>query len=141
MGAELYPDFNVFEVARPYARELMLDRFKPGRLAARVRTEARSLGRVLVDTPHQLSDILEEFRDGEVEIGVRTEALDVISQRLDPVVNRVVVAIVAAAGVVGSSILASFGDGFLHVVAGLGFGLSLVLGFWLVWGVIRSGRI
>jgi ubiquinone biosynthesis protein len=141
VGVELYPDFNVFEVARPYARELMLDRFKPGRLATRMRTEARSLGQILLDTPHQLSDVLEELRDGEVEIGVRTEALEVLAHRLDPVVNRVVVAIVAAAGVVGSSILASFGDGFLHVVAGLGFGLSLLLGFWLVWGVVRSGRI
>ncbi|HZD87539.1 MAG TPA: AarF/ABC1/UbiB kinase family protein, partial [Gaiellaceae bacterium] len=27
VGVELYPDFNVFEVARPYARDLMLERF------------------------------------------------------------------------------------------------------------------
>src|SRR5262249_5216147 len=31
VGAELYPDFNVFEVARPYARDLMLERFSPQR--------------------------------------------------------------------------------------------------------------
>src|SRR5919202_5147996 len=31
VGVELYPDFNVFEVARPYARQLMLERFSPGR--------------------------------------------------------------------------------------------------------------
>ena len=29
VGIELYPDFNVFEVAKPYARELMLERFTP----------------------------------------------------------------------------------------------------------------
>jgi ubiquinone biosynthesis protein len=141
VGVELYPDFNVFEVARPYARELMLDRFKPSRLAARARIEARGLSRVLLDAPYQVADVLEELRDGQVEIGFRSEGLEVLSHRLDPVVNRLVVAVVAAAGIVGSSILAAFGDGFLHVVAGLGFGSSLVLGMWLVWGVIRSGRI
>ncbi len=141
VGVELYPDFNVFEVARPYARELMLDRFKPGRLAERARIEARSLSRVLLDAPYQVADVLEELRDGQVEIGFRSEGLEVLSHRLDPVVNRLVVAVVAAAGIVGSSILAAFGDGFLHVIAGLGFGSSLLLGMWLVWGVIRSGRI
>ena len=34
---ELYPDFNVFEVARPYARDLMLERFRPDRVARRAR--------------------------------------------------------------------------------------------------------
>ena len=37
VGVELYPDFNVFEVARPYARGLMLERFTPERVARRAR--------------------------------------------------------------------------------------------------------
>src|SRR5581483_8746055 len=40
VGAELYPDFNVFEVARPYARDLMLERFTPQRVARRARRDA-----------------------------------------------------------------------------------------------------
>ena len=32
VGIELYPDFNVFEVARPYARQLLAERFSPQRL-------------------------------------------------------------------------------------------------------------
>src|SRR5206468_10561068 len=37
---ELYPEFNVFEVARPYARSLMMERFVPRLLAPRVRMES-----------------------------------------------------------------------------------------------------
>ena len=33
VGVDLYPDFNVFEVATPYARGLMLERFTPQRIA------------------------------------------------------------------------------------------------------------
>ena len=32
VGVDLYPDFNVFEVAKPYARSLMLERFTPRRM-------------------------------------------------------------------------------------------------------------
>jgi ubiquinone biosynthesis protein len=141
VGVEIYPDFNVFEVARPYARELMLDRFTPQRIATRTRQELRSLGRIALEAPYQVSEMLEALRDGEVEIGFRSAGLEQLSSRLDPVVNRLVVAVVGAAGIVGSSILASFGGPFLQVVAGIGFGASLLLGFWLVWGVIRSGRL
>ena len=34
VGVDLYPEFNVFEVARPYARGLMLERFTPRRMAS-----------------------------------------------------------------------------------------------------------
>ena len=42
VGVDLYPEFNVFEVARPYARELMLERFSPARLATQAQREGGS---------------------------------------------------------------------------------------------------
>jgi ubiquinone biosynthesis protein len=60
--------------------------------------------------------------------------------------NRLVIAIVVTGGLIGSSligILAKSGPHVLglHVVSVLGFGLSTVLGVWLLWGVLRSGRL
>ena len=55
VGMEIYPDFNVFEVARPYARELMLERFTPGRLVTSTTREARRLGRG--DRPGPVPDL------------------------------------------------------------------------------------
>jgi hypothetical protein len=92
--------------------------------------------------PFQVSDVLEEFRDGRVEVGFNHRGLDELAHKFDLLVNRIVIAIVAGAGVLGSSILAALGDGrWLHALAIAGFAISLLLGFWLVWGVIRSGRI
>jgi ubiquinone biosynthesis protein len=142
VGAELYPDFNVFEVARPYARGLLVERFAPGRLAARARADARSLGAVLVEAPYQVSDMLEAFRDGQVEIGFRHQGLDDLARNLDRITNRVVIALIGAAGVVGSAILGALGDsGWSQALAFTGFTLSFLLGVWLVWGVARSGRL
>ncbi len=146
VGVELYPDFNVFEVAKPYARDLMIERFTPRRMALRAQHEARNYARIAAEAPYQIHDILEEFRDGEIEIGFRHQGLDDLFDRIDRVFNRLVVALLAAAGVVGSAILAIFLEGQTEIfgiplIAGLGFIASFLLGVWLVVGVIRSGRI
>ena len=98
VGAELYPDFNVFEVAKPYARELMVQRFSPGRLARDARNEARDLVRVLRVAPQQLHDLLESLRHGQVEVRLARDELDLALHHLDVALNRLVIALVVAAG-------------------------------------------
>ena len=142
VGAELYPDFNVFEVAKPYARELMVQRFSPGRIARDARNEARDLARVLRVAPQQIHDILESLRGGQVEVRMARDELDTVMRNLDVAFNRLVVALVVAAGLIGSSFLAAAATGpGLQVLAGVGFALSVLLGVWLMWGVIRHGRL
>ena len=142
VGAELYPDFNVFEVAKPYARELMVQRFSPGRVARDARNEARDLVRVLRVAPQQLHDLLESFRHGQVEVRLARDELDLALRHLDVALNRLVIALVVAAGLIGSSFLAAAATGpGLQVLAGVGFALSFLLGVWLMWGVIRHGRL
>src|SRR5262249_757247 len=46
VGIELYPDFNVFEVAKPYARNLLIERFSPERVLARARKESGEYARI-----------------------------------------------------------------------------------------------
>jgi ubiquinone biosynthesis protein len=146
VGMGLYPDFNVFEVAKPYARELMIERFTPQRVLARGHAEARNYAKMMVELPHQLHDTLEQVRDGQIEVGFRHQGLDALSHRLDLVFNRLVIAIIAGTGVIGSSLIGIFAEQGpsvwgLHFLSVLGFSLSGLLGAWLVWGVVRSGRI
>ena len=146
VGMELYPDFNVFDVAKPYARELMLERFTPQRVARRLRSEAENYARMLHALPYQVYDTLEQTRDGQIEIGFRHEGLEGLSHQMDRVVNRLVVALIAGTGVIGSSLIGIFAETGpqiwgLHFLSVIGFSLSALLGIWLVWSVIRSGRL
>ena len=66
--------------------------------------------------------------------------------KIDVVFNRLVVAMIVAGGLIGSSLIGIFarhGPQFLGVnlVSVLGFALSGLLGGWLLWGVLRSGRL
>jgi ubiquinone biosynthesis protein len=85
-------------------------------------------------------------RDGQIEVGFVHKGLEDLLAKLDTLFNRLVIALVVTGGLIGSSligILAKSGPHVLglHVVSVLGFGLSTVLGVWLLWGVIRSGRL
>src|SRR5207302_8585880 len=68
VGIDLFPDFNVFEVARPYARGLLIERFGPRRMAARARKESLRLGQMALELPYPLHDTLEQVRDGQIEV-------------------------------------------------------------------------
>jgi ubiquinone biosynthesis protein len=146
VGVELYPDFNVFEVAKPYARDLMLERFTPRRIAARARRESWKLSMIAADLPHQIHDTLEQVRDGQIEVGFVHKGLDDLLAKLDTLFNRLVIALVVTGGLIGSSLIGIFAKTGphllgLHFVAAFGFFLSAVLGLWLLWGVVRSGRL
>jgi ubiquinone biosynthesis protein len=142
VGIELYEDFNVFEVARPYARDLLRERFGPRYLARQARREGVRLASVISELPFQVHDVMEELRDGQVEIGFVHKGLDEFMVRLSAALNRLVV----AGGLIGSSLIGIFAKSGPHVlginaISVLGFFLSGLLGIWLLWGVIRSGRL
>ena len=146
VGMELYPDFNVFEVAKPYARELVIERFTPERMARRTVQEGRNYARMVKELPYQVHDTLEQVRDGQIEVGFRHEGLDELFHRIDLVFNRLVVAIVAGTGVIGSALIGVFAEDGpeifgIHFLSVIGFSLAALLGIWLVWGVVRSGRL
>jgi ubiquinone biosynthesis protein len=146
VGVELYPDFNVFEVAKPYARRLMLGRYTPERVLSRARRESYNLARIALDVPYQVHDVLEELRDGQMEVGFVHKGLDEFMQKLSIAFNRLVVALVVTGGLIGSSLIGIFAEGGpqlfgIHFLSVVGFVLSTILGIWLLAAVFRSGRL
>jgi ubiquinone biosynthesis protein len=146
VGIELYEDFNVFEVAKPFARNLLRERFGPRFMARRMRREGLQLASIAAELPYQIHDVLEEVRDGQIEVGFVHKGLDDFMVRLSAALNRLVVALVVAGGLIGSSLIGIFATQGpqlfgVNVLSVVGFVLSGLLGLWLLWGVIRSGRL
>jgi ubiquinone biosynthesis protein len=146
VGIELYPDFNVFEVAQPYARGLMLERFTPQRVGRRAQRDAIRYAQIFAEAPYQWHDLMEQARDGQIEVGFVHKGLDDFLESIQHVFNRLVVALIVTGGLIGSSMIGIFatkGPQILGVnaISVVGFALSIGLGVWLLWGVIRSGRL
>jgi ubiquinone biosynthesis protein len=146
VGTEVYPDFNVFEVAKPYARGLLADRFHPRVLAHRARIEAAAMGSIAREIPYQAHDVLERMREGSFQIKFDNPGLDHLDDHIDKASNRLSVALVVLGGLVGSSIIGVFAESGpqvagLHLLSFVGFILSGVFGLWLIWGIVRHGRL
>jgi ubiquinone biosynthesis protein len=146
VGIELYPDFNVFEVAKPFARRLLAGRYTPERIVSRARRESYNLARIALEAPYQIHDVLEELRDGQMEVGFVHKGLDEFMRQMSVAFNRLVVALVVTGGLIGSSLIGIFADQGpqlfgIHFISVIGFALSIVLGVWLLWAVVRSGRL
>ena len=89
---------------------------------------------------------MEQVRDGQIEVGFVHKGLDDFLESMQRVFNRLVVALIVAGGLIGSSMIGIFatrGPQLLGVnaLSVIGFVLSTILGVWLLWGVVRSGRL
>jgi len=101
---------------------------------------------VVSELPYQVHDVMEELRDGQIEVGFVHKGLDEFMVRLSAALNRLVVALVVAGGLIGSSLIGIFAHTGpklfgINAISVLGFFVSGMLGVWLLWGVIRSGRL
>jgi ubiquinone biosynthesis protein len=144
--SSLYPDLNVFEIAARYTGDLKRERFDPRTVTDRVVRSIAEYSGILRDYPVQLHDLLEALRAGELEIKHRHVGLENVTHRFDIIMNRLVVALVCIALGATSTAIVILVDGGPHI-GGLsawgipGFVGSLFFGAWLVWAIIRSGRL
>ena len=148
LARSIDPTINVYEVARPYARRLLSQRYRP-RVLAEVATE-RSLeyARYVEEYPEQVRQLLGELADGELEVQLKHGGLDELIGSVDVLANRLVFAVVTAALLVGSSMLGAFDVGGpsvpllgVPVVAFIGFTMALILASLLLTIIFRSSRL
>ena len=128
------------------AAQVSISRYRdPAYVAARA---ARRLAQpdTFADYPRQIHALLDELKDGEIEVRFRHAGLDDLISKVDILANRLVFGVIIAALILGSSMLGIFvesGTQFLGLsVFGLiGFVIAALLGLLLLFAIIRSGRL
>ncbi|NIZ91183.1 ABC1 kinase family protein [Kineococcus rubinsiae] len=99
LGASLDPDFQLGRILGPYARRLVRRHLDPLALARRVRQAGVDTAALGVELPGQLVRLLDVLdRDG-VAVSVRTDELEPLVARVERIGNRLVVGLVASAGI------------------------------------------
>jgi ubiquinone biosynthesis protein len=144
MGRGLDPGFHVVNHATPILRKVVRAGYRPRVLAARGwRTLVRTLA-VAEQLPHDLSRLLRNARRGRVHVGIELAHLKRVGDQIDRAANRLAMALVIAALVVGSSIVMNVQGGptilGLPLFGFLGFVGAVVGGLWLLLAIWRSGK-
>ncbi len=148
LARSIDPTINVYEIAQPYARRLLLERYEPGFLLERSQEYALEYARYLEELPEQLRGLLTELGDGELEVKLNNRGLDELIGEVDVLANRLVFAVVTSGLLIGSSLIGAFATGgpqvpFLGVplIAFVGFTLALVMSAILLTVIYRSRRL
>jgi ubiquinone biosynthesis protein len=145
VGRALYPDFNILEIAKPYARRLLWKRYDPRRQLNEMRKTGAEALDFLKALPTDLKEIFAIIRKGKFTMLFEHRGLELLVDELDRSSNRISFAVVIAALIVGSSLIFQTRVGptfFDYPIIGLaGFLLASILGIWLLIGIMRSKRL
>ncbi|MDQ5829002.1 MAG: hypothetical protein M3324_03800, partial [Actinomycetota bacterium] len=142
------PSINVYEVARPYARRLLAERYRPENVLEGARELTLEYTRYIEEYPEQIRQLLGELADGELEVQLRHGGLDELFGEVDVLANRLVFAVVSGALLLGSCMLGVFDRGGpqvpylgVPVVSFVGFTLALIMASILLTVIFRSARL
>jgi ubiquinone biosynthesis protein len=111
MGGQLDPDFHMTTEAMPLLRHVMRARYQPQVLARRSWQALRRTLEVAGQLPHDLSRLLRRARHGQVHVGIEIAHIRRVSDQIDRAANRLSLALVIAALIIGSSIVMTVGGG------------------------------
>jgi ubiquinone biosynthesis protein len=145
LEAKLDPDLRMTELLAPYAERLMLRQYSPFFWAQRLRQAGLDMAAAGVEFPQQLRRLIGELERGGLQIGMRPEGFERVLNRFERLGNRIVLGIIAAAFVNGLALLMSVyrpegWEGWVGVIFGVGISVALLLGIYLAWSIVRTGR-
>ncbi len=142
---QMVPDFNVTEIAEPYARKFMKKRFSPRNIAKNSSKNLWYASRLLSRAPLQLSHILEVAEKGYLNLKFEHEGTDRLLSEISVASNRLAFSLIISAIIVGSSLVIQ--TGMEPQVWGvplfglLGFLAAGIFGMGLIIYIIRTGSL
>ena len=144
VGRSLKPDFNTTEIVKPYALKLLLNTVKPKRLMSKTASTIMDVEHLSKKLPASLLNFFSVVEDGHLNIALDMEEVDRINAITSRIVNEIVLAIITAALLVGSSLIMGIDSG-IHVLGYpilgfIGFTFSAIIGIVLIVMIIRGGN-
>ena len=135
---QLNPNFNIVELLEPYRAEAVKRRLSPQRMWRKLQTSHRDWSRLVESLPGDVTDIVNRLRRGSFDVHLE-------HRRLDSIVNRLVLGLLASALFVGSTSLLSNNVKPLFretsIPGAVGCLVAVYLGALLIYAIRKSGNL
>ena len=118
LGRQLYPDLDLWQTAKPFLDRWMLEQVGPRALLREVRRQAPTWSETLPALPGVAYETLKLARSGQMEVRMRSESLDRVRDEIRRANHRTVLAVLAAALLVGASVVLAVGGAHLPMLWG-----------------------
>lgn len=144
MGRSLDGDFNMAEEAVPLLKTAVRARYRPKALAQRGWRAVDEALSLIGGLPQDLARLLRAARRGRLEVHIDIARLSRVGNQVESALNRLVVGLVVAALIVGSSIVMTVPGGptllGLPFFGLLGFVVATMGSLWLIASISRSAK-
>ncbi len=140
VGRSLDPRFNLAGEIAPFVEKMVRQRYEPRHILDRTMNDARSLASAMYEIPVQMRRTLQKLTSDDLRIHLEHQKLDNVVHEFDRSSNRIVVGLITSSLIVASALVLRAGVGG-YIIPGLTFGASCLFGAWVVWGIMRSGRL
>jgi ubiquinone biosynthesis protein len=144
VGRMLDPHFDLRRHTEPVLRELQRERSSPRLLARRTTEMLRHTLLGLQDLPFELRRLVRRLEHDSLAINLHHRGLEEHEETVKIAANRIALGVIIGSLVIGSSLIVTtgaephlFGFPALGIV---GYLLSAILAFYVVWDIIRHGR-
>jgi ubiquinone biosynthesis protein len=144
MGRELDADFDMAGEALSVLERALRAQHAPSVLIKRGWRSAAEMLALIADLPHDFSRLLRAARRGRLEIHIDVTHLKHVGNQLDGAVNRLVIGIIVASLIIGSSIVMTVPGGptllGLPTFGLIGYLSAAAGGVWLLLSIWKSRR-
>ncbi len=139
----LDPGISLVDIARPYGKKALKERYSLRRIAAEARAIALESSDIARTLPRSVSNMVKQLEDGELQIKMEYSNLRDLMIRIDIVSNRICLAIVMSSILMGCSLIVDQAETYFlrhFPLVEVGFILAVLIGLYLAYSIIRSGR-
>jgi ubiquinone biosynthesis protein len=144
LGMVIDPEFNFVEQMSPFIQRSAKERLSWRGWLKMLRRSRGDLEMLLHHLPEDLRAVLDRIKKGQIELVLNHDEFRKIGASLQRSNDRLSVAIVLAAIIVGASLLVFAAPtvfrGVVPIIGVVGFILAAVLGVWLLITTLRGGR-
>ncbi len=145
MGRKLDPAFDMVEHLRPYIAKELRQKYSPKRIVGDIRTNMLSYMSLARTLPRDIKEIINRINRNKFKIDLEHRGLDKFTTDFDRSTNRLSISLILSAMIIGSSIIMHTDKGPLlfgfPTLAFFGYTIAAFIGLWLVYAIIRSGRL
>ena len=145
MGKQLDPNFNMVEQLKPFAEQIIKDRYSPSNIAKDTAQTLLAYQALSKSLPRDIKEFINRINHNKFKIDLEHRGLEKLVNDLDKSTNRISFSMVIAALIIGSSLVMQIDKGpmlFGFPILGLlGYSVAGFLGFGLAIAILRSGRM
>lgn len=145
--SQLDPDFSIMDVAEPFGKTLLLERYNPKNLLNFQIDEIQQLGSELREVTENVHQFSKGLKNQNLPIEIDVKGRSQFSKHLDRVINRLSFSIVLLAFsivmvglIVGSAILGEGSIIFRIPIIEIAAIFAMGMFIWLLWSIVKSGR-